>query len=405
MDVRNKESTPQQVGPEKLGMHDHPCLLYENNGQLADAFVPYLRAGLALGEQCVYFIDENPEEFVVNSMQTDGFDLKPFLNSGAFKIISAKDAHLKDNHFAEKKMMSYWENTVAEAVHFGFTGVRAAVEMTWALPGHPGCEILASYESKLNNFTAKSKLTVVCQYHRRKFKPELLKNIIHAHPIVISDSEVLQNVNFIRPDRFLEGDADLDIKVMLDNLALSHHLSESNKALHKANQALQHAIGAEKLLREELQHLEDERRRREIAEARAQQYRFIAEAIPQIVWTADANGQVDFLNGRWYQLTECYPENSLGSGWFQEIHPDERHSFVGNWKDSTSSAMLFEIPARLRLANNDYRWILFRAVPIRDGENKVIKWFGTGTDIHAQKTLEIQLQSELQAERAGRTVV
>ncbi|PWT95479.1 MAG: hypothetical protein C5B53_11375 [Candidatus Melainabacteria bacterium] len=174
--------------------------------------------------------------------------------------------------------------------------------------------------------------------------------------------------------------------------------------LRKSNEALRLALNAERQAREELLGLKNERQRREVAEAKAQQYRIITEAIPQIVWTADAEGEIDYFNSRWYQITERYPENSLGSAWFSEIHEDDRNDCKSSWKESTVSGKPFEVAARLRSAANDYRWILFRALPIKDVEKNIIKWFGTGTDIHNQKTFEIKLQGELHAERAASRV-
>src|ERR1700719_1166654 len=82
-----------------LGLHDHPCLIYETNDELEQAFVPYFKAGLALGERCIYFIDENTKQFVVNAMQAGGFNLEPYISSGAFQVISTRDAHLHEGYF------------------------------------------------------------------------------------------------------------------------------------------------------------------------------------------------------------------------------------------------------------------------------------------------------------------
>lgn len=365
----------------ELGTHDHPCVIYESAEELARAFVPYLRSGLLLGQRCIYFVDENPAEFVIESMQADGFDLKPYIDSDAFLVIETKDAHIKDELFEEARMVAYWSNAIEEANKAGFDGLRAAVEMTWALSGHPGCEVLCPYESRLNTFLNANKVTVACQYHRRKFTAEKLKSVIHAHPIVIVENEILRNVNFVKPDSFIEGDADLDVQVILDNLALTNKLVESNRALEKSNQALEQALAAERKAQEELRKLAGERHKREVAQAKAHQYRVIAEAIPQVVWTADGDGELDYLNQRWYQHTERYPENSLGSGWFAEIHPDERTEFCARWKAAVASKKPFEMSARLRMANDGYVWTLFRALPIEDAENGSVKWFGTGTDI------------------------
>ena len=133
---------PDTRSAATLQVHDHPCLIYDSGADLARAVVPYLRAGLMLGERCVYFVDENPEAFILDAMAEGGFDLRPYLETGAFLVISTRDAHLAEGYFGEPKMLAYWERTVADAKAAGFGTVRAAVEMTWALSGCPGCDIL-----------------------------------------------------------------------------------------------------------------------------------------------------------------------------------------------------------------------------------------------------------------------
>jgi PAS domain-containing protein len=373
------------VTTAELGVHDHPCVIYESAEELAHSFVPYLRSGLLRGQRCIYFVDENTPEFVIDSMQADGFDLRPYIDSGAFFVITTKDAHIKDQLVDEMKMVSYWKNAINEAHEAGFDGLRAAVEMTWALSGHSGREILCPYESRLNAFMNDHNVTVACQYHRHKFTADKLKTVIQTHPIVIAENEILRNPNCVEPEKFVESGADLEMQVILDNRALTNKLMQSNRVLEQTNQALELSLAAERKAQEELKSLAGERHTREVAQAKAYQYRVIAEAIPQIVWTANGDGEVDYLNQRWYQHTEKYPENSLGSGWLQEIHADDRAQFSARWKAAISCSKPFEISARLRMFNDEYVWTLFRAVPIEDSENGSVKWFGTGTDIQNQK--------------------
>lgn len=209
---------------DSLKSHDHPCLIYGTQDELVNAFVPYLRSGLLLGERCVYFIHENSREFVIEAMEAGGFNLQPYLDNNAFLIISTQDAHLKEGYFEEQKMLAYWSDAILDAERSGFTGLRAAVEMTWATSGHPGCEILIPYESRLNNFTRINSVSVICQYRRQKFTPEQVRGIIHAHPIVIANNEILDNPAFIPPPDFIEGDAAMEAQALLDNLTLIKRL-------------------------------------------------------------------------------------------------------------------------------------------------------------------------------------
>lgn len=214
-----------------LQVHDHPCSLYETQKQLKQQFVPYLQAGLALGEKCVYFVDENTEQFVIEAMQEDGFDLKPYLRSGQFEVIHTRDAHLHSGHFGEEKMLAYWNQALDGAKASGFTALRAAVEMTWALSGLPGCEILAPYEARLTNLMREKDASVICMYSRKKFSPEKIKAVIHAHPLVVTDDTVLVNAACPAPEKFVEGCPNLDVQAILDNLTLIQKLSVANREL------------------------------------------------------------------------------------------------------------------------------------------------------------------------------
>jgi PAS domain S-box-containing protein len=216
-----------------LQIHDHPCTIYDDNEELKRQFVPYLQAGLLLGERCVYFIDENTPEFVTKAMRENGFNLDPYLFSKAFLVINTKDAHLSDGYFSEEKMMKYWADSLAKAEQDGFTGLRAAVEMTWALSGSPGCDVLAPYEARLNNFTSTNKVSVICQYRRNKFNSEQLKNVVHAHPSLIANDRVLANPSAVPAEAYQESCPSLDLQVALDNLILIKHLSEANQRLEQ----------------------------------------------------------------------------------------------------------------------------------------------------------------------------
>ncbi len=216
---------------QSLCVHDHPCSIYENNEELKQQTVPYLQAGLLAGEQCIYFLFDNTKEFVVDAMQDDEFDVQKYLQNGAFKIVHTSQVHLLGGFFSTEKMMDYWNLAVIEAQEEGFESMRAVVEMTWALSGKPGCEALAAYEAHLNKFIETKNISVLCAYNRRKFSPELLKAIIHAHPLVISGNRVLRNPNVIPAERFVQGDAELDVQATLDNLELIEQLNTLNKSL------------------------------------------------------------------------------------------------------------------------------------------------------------------------------
>lgn len=118
------------------------------------------------------------------------------------------------------------------------------------------------------------------------------------------------------------------------------------------------------------------------AQASEQLYRVLAETIPQIVWTALPDGGVDYYNQRWFEYTGMTLEDTQGWGWQPVLHPDDVQNCLERWNNSVQTGGIYEVEYRFkRAADGAYRWHLGRALPVRDAAGKIIKWFGTCTDI------------------------
>ncbi len=125
---------------------------------------------------------------------------------------------------------------------------------------------------------------------------------------------------------------------------------------------------------------------RAVARANEQDYQFLAESIPQIVWVANAGGSVSYFNQRWNQYTGQQPQQGHEWGWQTIIHPDDLPLTLERWGYSVKTGETYDIEYRLRRASDgSYRWHLGRGVPLRDENGQIIKWFGTCTDIDDQK--------------------
>ena len=122
----------------------------------------------------------------------------------------------------------------------------------------------------------------------------------------------------------------------------------------------------------------------------------LAEAIPQIVWIADANGQTTYINQHWYELTGMAQHEGLGLAWTDMIHPDDRAPCAEKWRQCQSSGETFEFEYRLHESTKGYRWYLDRAVPLRDNNGVIQQWFGTCTDIEEQKHHQQELERQIQ---------
>ncbi|MDB9372462.1 hybrid sensor histidine kinase/response regulator [Nodularia sphaerocarpa] len=134
-----------------------------------------------------------------------------------------------------------------------------------------------------------------------------------------------------------------------------------------------------------------------------QRYRYLAESIPQLVWTADADGNTDYFNTNWCKYTGLEMEQSVGFGWLTALHPDDVETAGQVWLNAVSNGTLYETEYRFQRADDGcYRWHLGRGLPVKDEEGHVVKWFGTCTDIHEQKQILEERAHLLELEQIAR---
>jgi PAS domain S-box-containing protein len=120
--------------------------------------------------------------------------------------------------------------------------------------------------------------------------------------------------------------------------------------------------------------------------------RRVINTIPAHVWSTLPDGSVDFINQRLLESTGLSIEALLGSGWQSIVHPDDRARYMAKWKSALAAGEPLEIEARIWTAQRDYRWLLVRNVPLRDGLGEIVKWYGTGIDIEDRKRAEEALR-------------
>ncbi len=114
--------------------------------------------------------------------------------------------------------------------------------------------------------------------------------------------------------------------------------------------------------------------------------RLIIDTIPTIVWRKLPDGSADFLNRNFREYTGLSLEHGLGWGWMNAFHPEDR--LKEEWRAALAGGKPFEKEARLRRADGQYRWFLIRAVPLRDEQGNLVKWYGTTSDIEDLKRAE-----------------
>jgi PAS domain S-box-containing protein len=122
--------------------------------------------------------------------------------------------------------------------------------------------------------------------------------------------------------------------------------------------------------------------------ASERRFRVMTSAMPQMVWTTLPDGFHDFYNDRWYEFTGVPYGSTDGEGWNGMFHPEDQDRAWSRWEHSLKTGEPYEIEYRLRHHSGAYRWTLGRAMPIRDAEGRIERWFGTCTDIDDLKRAE-----------------
>ncbi|HEY3322251.1 MAG TPA: PAS domain S-box protein [Planctomycetota bacterium] len=135
--------------------------------------------------------------------------------------------------------------------------------------------------------------------------------------------------------------------------------------------------------------------RREAEEAlRASEARFhqLADSMPQIVWTARPDGFTDYFNSKWYESVRAEPGQLGLEAWQRFTHPDDLPRALERHRQSLQTGQPAEFECRTLMRSGEYRWHLVRALPVRDEAGRVVRWYGTATDINDQKITENALR-------------
>ena len=159
---------------------------------------------------------------------------------------------------------------------------------------------------------------------------------------------------------------------------LEDRVEERTRDLNVSNEQLQEEII-------EREHIEKALLERE------QEFRILAETVPQIIWITRPDGWIVYLNHHWVDYTGLTLEESLGQGWNIPFHPDDQKRAWDAWQHATQTDTIYSLECRLRRADGVYRWWLMRGISLHDESGKIVKWFGTCTDIDDIKQSEEEL--------------
>ena len=189
------------------------------------------------------------------------------------------------------------------------------------------------------------------------------------------------------------------------------HLEGSGMLVSKSGlrvpveESISPVLGASRQPRGAIMVFRDVTERRQMEKALRQsesRYRFLADAVPEFIFTTDSDGKWDYCNRRWYDYTGLTPEQSMGQEWVAALHHQDVPQSAARWAESVRTGMPYEAEYRIRGQEGKYRWFLSRGFPMRDNHGNILHWFGICTDIEDFKRTQEQLHQALKMEAVGR---
>lgn len=168
-------------------------------------------------------------------------------------------------------------------------------------------------------------------------------------------------------------------------------LHRKKRQLERLNSELEQRV-AQRTGELEQKALDLEKANHDLAQ-RNQELDAIVQTAPDIIFSRQPDGGREYISGRFYEYTGAHPGSAVGYGWLEYVHPDDKESTGALWMRSVESGEPYEAEYRLRGADGGYRWFRARAVPLRNPEGKILKWYGTCSDIHDSKLLEQSIRN------------
>ena len=129
-----------------------------------------------------------------------------------------------------------------------------------------------------------------------------------------------------------------------------------------------------------------------------ERFRTLAQTLPQLIWQTDEKGNAEFASARWKEYTGIEPEDE--ASWRAVVHPDDLENISQAWQHSLTTGDIYKLNVRIKSKSGEYRWHAVNGEPVVNSENKIIKWVGSFTDIHTEKTFTEQLEKQVESRTA-----
>jgi anti-anti-sigma regulatory factor len=164
---------------------DHVCWTFDSEQSRLDAAAGFVRSGIRAEHKIVYYTDAIPPAEVMTGLSERGIDAAGMIRIGQLEVATAAETYFAGGRFDLAASIAGWADTCARAQAEGFAALRIVGDMAWASTGLPGAEDVARYEASVNNIYAEGYAMAICQYDRRKFSADKLREVASAHPATL----------------------------------------------------------------------------------------------------------------------------------------------------------------------------------------------------------------------------
>jgi chemotaxis family two-component system sensor kinase Cph1 len=172
---------------------DHVCGIYSTTNELIAVTTAFLSEGLARRERCWYVARGRERYAIADALRKRHVNVEECLRSGALRFAAGTDAYLQHGRFDPERTLDVFNDAIDQASHDGWTGFRAAAEMSWALGVPYGTERVIAYEALLKSLFRSARATGLCLYPRRRMPLRVLNGALITHPIVGTGSSFQVN--------------------------------------------------------------------------------------------------------------------------------------------------------------------------------------------------------------------
>jgi len=212
---------PLVAAVQRVETSEHVCMSYRTTEEALAAIVPFLRRGVDLGERCIVIADGVLRSNILAAMRSDGIPVDAALQRGALAVLGAGDSYSVGGSFDPERMLDWIRDRARIASAAGFPALRIVGDMICVVGG-PDVDVeqLAEFEAKVNYLLADEPIAGLCLYDRRQFGPDVIREMIATHPVVVAGAMVCDNPFFVPPDEYLASDwAKREIEWVLKTLA------------------------------------------------------------------------------------------------------------------------------------------------------------------------------------------